>query len=94
MTLIHPVVRKLFTEKIPNVPLAGRLSEFVKQWEKITRDQEILLIVNGVLDTIQKFPSSEASKHNKIVRTTIPASGPGNIKVAGEESYSESRNSF
>ena len=26
VTLIHPVVRKLFTKEIPNVPLAGRLS--------------------------------------------------------------------
>ena len=31
MSLIHPVVRKLFTEEIPNVPLVGRLSQFVKQ---------------------------------------------------------------
>ena len=30
ITLIHPVVRKLFTEEIPNVPLVGRLSQFVK----------------------------------------------------------------
>ena len=30
MTLIHTVVRKLFTEEIPNVSLAGRLSQFVK----------------------------------------------------------------
>ena len=30
MTLIHPVVRKLFTKEIPNVPLAGKLSHFVK----------------------------------------------------------------
>ena len=38
MTLIHPVVRKLFTEEIPNVPrLAGRLSQFARQWKKITR---------------------------------------------------------
>ena len=39
MTLIHPVVRKLFTEEIRNVPrLAGGLSQFVKQWKKITCD--------------------------------------------------------
>ena len=30
MTLIHPVVRKLFTEELPNVPLARGLSQFVK----------------------------------------------------------------
>ena len=33
MTSIHSVVRKLFTEEIPNVLLAGRLSQFVKQWK-------------------------------------------------------------
>ena len=49
----------------------------------------------GVSDTIHKSPSSgEASKHNKNVATTISASGPGNIRVAGEGSYSESRNSL
>ena len=48
----------------------------------------------GVSDTIHKSPSSgEASKYNKNVRTTVSASGPGNIRVAGEGSYSESRNS-
>ena len=41
MTLMHPVVRKLFTEEIPDVPLTGRLSQFLKQKEKFTRDQEI-----------------------------------------------------
>ena len=35
MTFIHPVVRKLSTKEIPNVPLAGRLSQFVKQCKKI-----------------------------------------------------------
>ena len=48
----------------------------------------------GLSDTIRKSPSSrEASKHNKNVRTTISASGPENIRVAGEGSYLESRNS-
>ena len=47
----------------------------------------------GVSDTIRKSPGSgEASKHNKNVRTTISAGGLGNIRVTGEESYSESRN--
>ena len=30
VTFIHPVVRKLFTEEIPNLPLARGLSQFVK----------------------------------------------------------------
>ena len=36
---IHPVVKKLFTEEILNVPLAGRLPQFMKQWEKIMCNQ-------------------------------------------------------
>ena len=59
MTLIHPVVRKLFTEEIPNVPLAGRLSQFVKQWEEITRDQEILSIVKGYQRPFTNLPVQE-----------------------------------
>ena len=43
MTLIHRVVRKLFTKEISDVPLAGRLSQFVKQWQKITHDQSPLV---------------------------------------------------
>ena len=47
----------------------------------------------GVSDTIQKSRSSgEASKHNKNVIITFSASGPGNIRVAGEGTYSENRN--
>ena len=59
MTLMRPVVRKLFTEEISNVPLAGRLSQFVKQWEKITLDQEILSIVKGYQIAFTNLPVQE-----------------------------------
>ena len=41
MSLIHPVLRKFFKEEIGNISLAGRLSQFGKQWKQITRDPEI-----------------------------------------------------
>ena len=44
---VHPVIRKLFTKSIPNVPLAGRLVYFIAAWEKITQGQEILSIAKG-----------------------------------------------
>ena len=48
MTLIHPVVRKLFTKEIPNAPrLAGMISHFVIHLKQITCDQEIVSIVKG-----------------------------------------------
>ena len=47
MTLLHPVVRNLFIKELPNVPLTGRLSQFVKQWKKITRNLEFLAIAKG-----------------------------------------------
>ena len=64
ITLIHPAVRKLFTEEIPNVPLAGSLSQFLKQWKRIIRHLEVLSVVKGhISNTINKSPSSrEASK--------------------------------
>ena len=45
MSLIHPVLRKFFKEEIGNISLAGRLSQFGKQWKQITRDPEILSAV-------------------------------------------------
>ena len=45
---VYPIIRKLFTKSIPNLPLAGRLAYFIADWEKIIQDQEILLsIVKG-----------------------------------------------
>ena len=44
---VHPIIKKLFTKSIPNVPLAGRLPYFITAWEKIAQDQEILYIVTG-----------------------------------------------
>ena len=43
-----PLVKNLFPRvEIPKVPLAGCLKHFVRMWEKLTRDQEILDIVIG-----------------------------------------------
>ena len=44
---VHPCVKYLFTEKIPNMPLAGRLTHFSKVWELLTQDQNILAMVKG-----------------------------------------------
>ena len=39
---LHQITRKLFTKKIQNVPLTGRLSYFITPWKKINQYQEIL----------------------------------------------------
>ena len=56
---VHPIIRKLFTKSIPNVPLAGRLAYFIAAWEKITQDQEILSIVKGYEILFVSLPSQE-----------------------------------
>ena len=70
MTLIHPVVRKLFIKKIKKYH--GRKSMPVcKTVEKYTQPRSI---VNReeVSDTIQKFPNSgQAFKYNKVVRKKL-----------------------
>jgi len=37
----------LFPSQIPNIPLAGRLKFFYKNWEKLTKDPRILSMVKG-----------------------------------------------
>ena len=56
---VHPVIRKLFTKSIPNVPLAGTLAYFIAAWEKITQDQEILSIVKGCEILFVSLPFQE-----------------------------------
>ena len=61
--------------------MAGRLPQFVKQQKRIIRHQEVLSIVKGYQIPFTNLPVQEkARKNNKDVRTTISASGPGNIK--------------
>ena len=38
---VHPLVKNLFTGKIPNLQLAGRLAYFSKNWEKLTQDFDL-----------------------------------------------------
>ena len=45
LTNAHPLVKNLFTGKIPNLQLTGRLAHFSKNWENLTQDQEILSVV-------------------------------------------------
>lgn len=52
----HPLVKNLFTGKIPNLQLAGRLVHFNKNWKKLTRDQEILSAVKGYVIPFLRVP--------------------------------------
>ena len=47
LTYVHPLVKHLFTGKIPDLQLAGRLAHFSINWEKLTQDPETLFIVKG-----------------------------------------------
>ena len=42
---IHPLVVNLFPEKIKQLPKAGRVKHFVKNWQKLTNNPMVLDIV-------------------------------------------------
>ena len=44
---IHPLVVNLFPVKIKQLPKAGRVKHFVKNWQKLTNNPMILDIVRG-----------------------------------------------
>ena len=41
---VHPIMKKLFTKNIPNVPLAGRLAYFIAAWVKLLRIKKYHLL--------------------------------------------------
>ena len=57
---IHPYIKSLFCAiKIPNVQLAGRLKNFIENWEILTKDTEILSLVEGYTIPFYEIPSIE-----------------------------------
>ena len=44
---VHPLVRNLFHIKERQAPLAGRLTSYLRNWEKLTQNVNILSIVQG-----------------------------------------------
>ena len=54
---VHPLIKRLFSSnKVRNVPIAGRLKHFSKAWKKLTRDQSILDLVRGYVIPFQRKP--------------------------------------
>ena len=48
LKLVHPIVKRLFYKKVlPNLPLAGRLKHFHKNWDLVTRGPDILALIKG-----------------------------------------------
>ena len=49
----------LFKERLPNVPSAGRLNYFLKNWKILTKDKEILSFVVGFQVPLIQEPCQE-----------------------------------
>ena len=45
---VKPIIKKLFPHHSKNTPLAGRITNFVSNWSKLTNDKEILQTVKGL----------------------------------------------
>ena len=66
LTQVRPVVTGMFQIEIPRVPLAGRLKHFLPAWKKLTRDKEILNMVNGLKFPFVSEPYQEKISSNQI----------------------------
>ena len=54
---VNPIKKKLFPHHLKNTPLAGRITNFVLNWSKLTNDKEILQIVKGLKIQFLERPS-------------------------------------
>ena len=88
---VHPLIRNLFPKiKGTEIPLAGRLKEFSKQWEKITNDRSILkhstrlgnpLLVKSPPNSPSKRDKNECSRTETNVRGNKEYVGKGSHKI-------------
>lgn len=58
---VHPIVKNLFSNVIPQVPQAGRIKYFLQNWKKLTTDVAILNIVQGLEIEFLRKPYQEKS---------------------------------
>ena len=48
LTHVHLILKiKFSNQKIPKCALAGRIKEFLPAWKLLTRDQDLLVLVEG-----------------------------------------------
>ena len=60
LSQVHQTVLHMFSHlKVPNVPLAGRLKEFLPAWKILSQDQGILDIVSGFQIPLETNPYQE-----------------------------------
>ena len=80
MDCVNPIIKKLFPHHLKNTPLAGRITNFVSNWSKLTKDKEFLQIVKGLkIQFIErsslKQPPAETKmplEEEKLVDTEVP----------------------
>ena len=65
---VHPVVRNIFSKKIPRVNLAGRLQFFLEAWKVLTRDSAILEAVQGYKIPFQTTPKQSCLPHQPVLK--------------------------
>ena len=64
---VHPFIKNLFLGiKILQVPLAGRLKYFLKSWEKLSRDPNLLGIAQGFQIAFKRKPSQKSKSPREI----------------------------
>ena len=57
---VHVAIKNIFPLRVnPQLPLAGRLGYYIKNWEKITQDQNILQLVKGYQIPFLKHPKQD-----------------------------------
>ena len=57
LKLVRPIVKRLFYKKVlPNLSLAGRPKHFHKNWELITGDPDILVLIKTFKTPILSQP--------------------------------------
>ena len=72
LTHVHPILKKLFSKQnIPKCALAGRIKEFLPTWKLLTKDKELLALVEGyqiplLMEPVQeKAPKVAKSKQEQ-----------------------------
>ena len=92
---MHPLAVNLFPLKIKQLPGAGRVKHFVKNWQKLTNDPMILDVVSGYkIHFTLPQRQSKLPNSNHLTKKATDLVDPGNVEEGCYSSFRSQRGSI
>ena len=90
---VHPIVKKIYRNVLPQVPLAGRLKYFQENWKILTNDSVILALQGYKIPVVEYQGTTLITESSESIKNELRGTTnnrPGNFQHARKRGYIKS----